>query len=665
MRNRKICVIFIILQLFYIAACSEKMSALKWKWVVEPGKYEDLYFISDNLIAVQDEGKKYAIMNLQDGTITPFQYDCVGAYSDERAVIGRGEEVYYIDYDGKAVGENAFESARKFSENMGAVKQDNLWGYIDFSGELVIPCQYSEVLPFHEGMAAVQIGNKWGFIDKSGILIIANQYDAVRDFQEGYAAVSKGDKWGFIDREGNLCIGCKYNAVGNFSEGKAAVKVDNYVEGIDAWAYINPQDEVIIDFYPYEASGECMFYVGEFTGGVAFVSEALLTLIDTEGNEVFGESRFFISSPYYDEEFDIIPGYVYVDDEMKTRKYGLAGLNGEQRVEPIFDYVDSISDKYVVVSNLIDGEYKKGIIELIRTEKSVSGSTDSSSANMDKDAQSAENNFEKKEEFSHTDSDILYQMTWDDEYIANVYRLLRSGAGEYAEKYRGEFQPVFRENSSFAPELIYQMESVLYELCNARLSIETEYESRRKAYLDAVKNLGADKYKIDEYEFMERFPDLCGEGLQTLVSVFDISDTSDRECYVLVYDNGGTNGACSISMAVVTNEEDVSVSRLFETQNEGNGSVVNYDGELYYIFRQYNYNLKNYDGIRIYRLGEHAKEDNILIRYLPEDYVWERIYYLDLESGWDRELDAYIESIKEEITSDRYMERGLARDAGG
>lgn len=402
MRNRKICIIIIILQLFYVIACSAQKLELRWEWIIKPGKYEDIYFISENLIAVQDERKKYAIMDLQDGTITPFQYDYVDVYSDERAIIGRGEEVYYIDYDNKPVGEYTFESACKFSEDMGAVKKDNRWGYIDLSGSLVIPYQYSEIRSFHEGMAAVETGNRWGYIDKSGTLIIANQYDEVkdfcqgraavkienkwgfidqtgkiivaaeydevRDFQEGYAAISTGNKWGFIDREGNLCIGCKYKDVGNFREGKAAVKDDNYLEGIDEWAYINQQGEVIIDFYPYDASGECMFYVGEFKNGVAFVTKPLLTLIDAEGKDVFGESCFFISSPYYDEELDIIPGYVYVDDEMKMRKYGLTGLNGEQRVEPIFDYVDTISGKYVLVSNLIDGKYKKGIIELIRTE---------------------------------------------------------------------------------------------------------------------------------------------------------------------------------------------------------------------------------------------------------------------------------------------------------
>lgn len=103
-----------------------------------------------------------------------------------------------------------------------------------------------------------------------------------------------------------------------------------------------------------------MILVDEFEDGKAFVSKTLYCVIDENGNTIFkGDSKFFISTPAYEQEYDIIPGYVYIDSQMKIKKYGFMGLDGEQRVEPLFDYIDEISEKYVVVSMIVNGEYKR------------------------------------------------------------------------------------------------------------------------------------------------------------------------------------------------------------------------------------------------------------------------------------------------------------------
>ena len=56
---------------------------------------------------------------------------------------------------------------------------------------------------------------------------------------------------------------------------------------------------------------------------------------------------------------------IYTDDSMKTRKYGLMSLNGEQRLEPVFDDVIGIYGDYVLVSNKVDdGELRYGFIKI-------------------------------------------------------------------------------------------------------------------------------------------------------------------------------------------------------------------------------------------------------------------------------------------------------------
>lgn len=407
-KRRQLLIIFLILNIWFSCACQQKytehntedIAGSQWRWLIQPNEYEDLSFIDVNLIEVQRQDGRCGVLDVQGEWIVPFEYDFIGKFYEGVALVKDGENFSYIDDSGRLVISGDFQDARDFSESMAAVQSDNKWGYINLSGEMIIPYRYEECYPFSENLAAVKEDGRWGFIDKEGKLVIPNeyeevrsfcegfaavkkngkwyfinnegdvvtdsQYSEVRNFQEGYAAVMKDNKWGFINREGYLCIPCHYDAVGNFSEGKAAVKLENYADGLDEWAYVNSKNEVVIDFYPYDAAEGRMVYVGEFQDGLAFVSKTLYCIIDEEGRNVFGgDSEFFISSLCYNREYDVIPGYVYTDDMMTVQKYGLMGISGEQRLEPVFDYVDGVNGKYVVVSNFINGEYKKGIVELI------------------------------------------------------------------------------------------------------------------------------------------------------------------------------------------------------------------------------------------------------------------------------------------------------------
>ena len=125
-------------------------------------------------------------------------------------------------------------------------------------------------------------------------------------------------------------IPCQYDEVGDFSEGLAAVK-----------------DAIQIDFYPYEATEGRRVLAGEFHDGMAFVSKGLYCIMDTKGEMIFsGDSRFFISVTEYNKE------------------YGLMGLHGEERLEPVFDYVYGMRGPYVIVEHNIGGEPGIGVIKL-------------------------------------------------------------------------------------------------------------------------------------------------------------------------------------------------------------------------------------------------------------------------------------------------------------
>jgi hypothetical protein len=345
---------------------SLKNDELKWTWCIKPDKYSDLYFIDNDLIAITENYKKYAIVNTNGEIVIPFEYSSVESFEDGIALVKDNENTFFINKKGENIFEQVYEDADSFSEGLAAVKKDGHWGFIDKSGNMVIKNQFDQVNIFNESFAAVEKNNQWGLIDNLGNIVIDFQYDCINDFHEGFAAVMKNDKWGFIDKSGKINIALKYDEVGNFSEGKASVKISNYNNGSDEWAYIDSKDNIVIDFYPYDAAGDQIFCVGEFNKGLAFVTKTLLSIIDNNGNNIFlgGSSEFFISSLNYNSEYDAIPAYVYTDDAMKIKKYGLMGLTGNQRLEPIFDYIRGIYGDYVVVESIVDGENKMGVIKI-------------------------------------------------------------------------------------------------------------------------------------------------------------------------------------------------------------------------------------------------------------------------------------------------------------
>jgi|GEM_PF-224449 len=374
---------------------------LRWTWCIESDKYIDLFFVDLDLIAAKESDGQYIIINTNGDTVIPFKYSSVSRFYDGIAVVKDNGNSFFIDKKGENVFDEVYEEAYSFSNALAAVKKEGLWGFIDRTGKTVITNQFDEANSFNEDLAAIKKNGKWGVVDKSGRIVadfqfdsishfhngymavmkdgkwgfinslgeiaVDCQFDKIKDFSEGYAAVMKDGKWGFINNNSKICIALKYDDVGNFSEGKASVKISKHKDGLDEWAYIDGCDNVVIKFYPYDSAGEQMFSIGEFNDGLSFVSKSLLSIIDNNGNNVFlgGNSKFFISSLSYNKRFDAIPAYVYLDNDMKIKKFGLMGLKGNQRLEPIFDYISEIYGDYVVVENVVNGEYKMGIIKIV------------------------------------------------------------------------------------------------------------------------------------------------------------------------------------------------------------------------------------------------------------------------------------------------------------
>ncbi len=103
-------------------------------------------------------------------------------------------------------------------------------------------------------------------------------------------------------------------------------------------------------------------HASEFHDGLAYVVDAVPTIINEKGEEVF-DSPFFITG-YADPKYKAIPGYLFTDDLMKERTYGLVGLDGKCLLEPVFYDVDGPYEDYVRVEVVIDEIPCEGVIRL-------------------------------------------------------------------------------------------------------------------------------------------------------------------------------------------------------------------------------------------------------------------------------------------------------------
>ena len=274
----------------------------------------------------------------------------------------------FIDKNFNQVIDFNFYDVHLFYENYAAVMdKDNKWGFIDINENVVIDFQYDEVMNFHEGLAAVRQGDKWTFINKKGIVVTNTFYDEISDLYEGFAAVKRQDKWGYIDKNGKEVIECKYDDAHNFSEGLAAVAINNYLgDGYIAWAYIDTKGDIVIPFYSYSAISGVPLIIGEFHDGKAFVTKDLVSVIGKNGENIFrGNSLFFVSKAKYYKEHSAMIGYIYSDSSMKIRKYGLLNLEGEEVLKPIFDYIEDIYGKYMIVADIKNGtDMNYGIVRI-------------------------------------------------------------------------------------------------------------------------------------------------------------------------------------------------------------------------------------------------------------------------------------------------------------
>ena len=283
---------------------------------------------------------------------------------------------------------------------------------------------------------------------------------------------------------------------------------------------------------------------------------------------------------------------------------------------------------------------------------------------------------EKKEEDYEEAFQLLNKNLLDLEYEGARDMVIpsREEIIQYGLEVKGEFIPTAHEEGIFPYELILKVEQSIYQSLNEHIGkyMFTDGVDENNPYEQLKRELGGEKFALDLDRVYELFPELRSQeqeiedefdayklitGKEDCYGIFHIPRELGEDYYLIAIKNGGSNGAVTIQLAYRGEDGFETISK-FENPNAGFGSVIEYEGEVYYIYLHRNYNMKNFDGFVLHKLGERAKEETLNICYWPKKYVWKNYYRLET----NKELEDYIEGIKEEITSDEYLENGSAED---
>lgn len=330
--------------------------------------YESFFEVTPERIGAVRNGK-LGLLDNRGIEKTPFVYDSIGRFTDNRAVVKYQGNQGVINQDGYWL-ITPYKDSLALYPNFALYKQGSETGLMSYSESVLYRTQ-NQLRPLTPGVVAVIGESGWELADRYGTLLLNDSYDSaktihpdllalfkegkcslfrpsqrqlintpkhtqdLRDFAEGGVSAKIDDQWGFISEQGQLSVANRYEDVQAFSERLAAVRL------IGKWGVINRQEDIIIQ-PTYDS-------IGAFYGGLALVrKEGLYGLVDREGQLVL------------EVQYDAIQfrkNHIILET---AGLYGLADRRGGIIRTPQYDALVALGDNLFQVTK----NSKQGVISL-------------------------------------------------------------------------------------------------------------------------------------------------------------------------------------------------------------------------------------------------------------------------------------------------------------
>ncbi len=171
--------------------------------------YIDLAFCNDRILIQTNFG--WGFCNRKNKEVIPSRYLMASAFRDGMARVLKGNDLAWIDLNGKEYALGKYERIAGFSEGFAAFRRNGKRGYVDKSIQEVLSPKWDKAGPFSNGLAYVKLKGKHGYIDRTGVLVIAPKYAMATTFDKfGMAMVYEGKQRDFAGRTGNSEQGYKF-----------------------------------------------------------------------------------------------------------------------------------------------------------------------------------------------------------------------------------------------------------------------------------------------------------------------------------------------------------------------------------------------------------------------------------------------------------------------
>lgn len=160
-------------------------------------------------------------------------------------------------------------------------------------------------------------------------------------------------------------------------------------------------------------------------------------------------------------------------------------------------------------------------------------------------------------------------------------------------------------------------------------------------------------YEIDRKEDRERFLQLAGIEDEWLASLYGwaycFTSPDGAENFLVDLDCGGTIGACTLQWYIVEGEEIQYVDALTDHYRGDYRGIVLFEGQVYCIITDYDFETKNLCGVHILPLNDKGEWEHYYLSLTPDVEHYQPVC---LYGGQEAALSDYVESgYKEALTA--------------
>ena len=354
-----------------------------------------------------NENKKYGVIDSKGKIVVEIKYEDIKIPNPEKPIFvcydggytvvlnDRNQELYTKYEKVEAIQLQNIASEFMYEKSVLRYKENDKFGIMDFSGKKLTRAIYDEIkgLPYKEGELLVAKDGVFGVINIKGNEIVQCKYQEIEtdgkySEQDGYRyagyiasiRTDEGYRYGYINYKGKKIIDMKYNELSRVVEKQS----DNDIYIIAAlngqYGVLKNNKTILNNEYQsvkYNFSQDVFIVEKSKTYGVVNSSGQIIIPIEYNNIEVNGIYIYCETSQgvtVYDNkgsQVNIDPNIKILNTknseyQIKSQKdgedikYGILGSQGNELIEPKYNYIEYLQGDYFILSN---NDKKLGVID--------------------------------------------------------------------------------------------------------------------------------------------------------------------------------------------------------------------------------------------------------------------------------------------------------------